>query len=100
MAILVKTEVKIQCLKSKNPKMWTAIDNKITRATTHPSTHNSTTANKYLLTVFPPPTTSFENPKSKIKFPKPKFFLINQKPFFDEFHPWRFSILGLHLIAV
>ena len=59
--VIVKTEVQIKSLKSKNLKIWTLVDTKITRATTHPP-HNYTTANKYLLAVFPPP-----QHKTKIK---------------------------------
>ena len=55
---IVKTEVQIKSL--KNLKIWTLVDTKITRATTHPP-HKYTTANKYLLAVFPPPTTQNKN---------------------------------------
>ena len=46
--VIVKTEVQIKSLKSKNLKIWTLVDTKITRATHHPpTTHNSSTANMF-----------------------------------------------------
>ena len=45
--VIVKTEVQIKSLKSKNLKIWTLVDTKITRATHPPTTHNSSTANMF-----------------------------------------------------
>ena len=43
--VIVKTEVQIKSLKSKNLKIWTLVDTKITHHP--PTTHNSSTANMF-----------------------------------------------------